>query len=37
LNDLLGVEMLAIGDIILTEILQGFQDDKDFKTAKACC
>jgi predicted nucleic acid-binding protein len=35
LDALLGVELIAIGDIILTEILQGFQNDKDFKTAKA--
>jgi predicted nucleic acid-binding protein len=35
LDALLGVELLAIGDIILTEILQGFQSDKDFKTAKS--
>jgi predicted nucleic acid-binding protein len=34
LDALLGVELIAIGDIILTEILQGFQSDKDFKTAK---
>ena len=35
LNSLLGVELIALGDIILTEILQGFQHDKDFKIAKA--
>ncbi len=35
LDSLLGVELIAIGDIILTEILQGFQSDKDYKTAKA--
>ena len=35
LDSLLGVELIAIGDIILTEILQGFQCDKDFKTAKS--
>ncbi len=35
LDSLLGVELIAIGDIILTEILQGFQSDKDFKTAKS--
>jgi hypothetical protein len=23
-----------MGDLILTEVLQGFQSDKDFKTAK---
>ena len=35
LGSLLGVELIAIGDIILTEILQGFQSDKEFKTAKS--
>ena len=35
LDSLLGVELIAIGNIILTEILQGFQNDKDFKVAKA--
>lgn len=29
-----GKEPLVVGDIILTEVLQGFQSDKDFKTAK---
>lgn len=31
----LGDETVAIGDLILTEILQGFRSDKDYKTAKA--
>jgi predicted nucleic acid-binding protein len=35
LDSLLGVELIAVGDIILTEILEGFQNDNDFKTAKA--
>jgi predicted nucleic acid-binding protein len=35
LDALLGIELIAIGDIILTDILQGFQNDKDFKTAKS--
>jgi predicted nucleic acid-binding protein len=35
LDSLLGFELIAIGDIILTEILQGFQSDKDFNTAKS--
>jgi len=30
----LGSEPLVMGDIILTEVLQGFQSDKDFNTAK---
>lgn len=35
LDSLLGVELIAIGDVILTEVLQGFLSDKDFKTAKS--
>jgi len=34
LDALLGVEPLAVGDIILTEVLQGFRNDADYKTAK---
>jgi hypothetical protein len=34
LDGLLGVEPLAIGDLILTEVLQGFPDDKDFHQAR---
>lgn len=34
LDDLLGREPLAIGDLILTEVLQGFVDDRDFATAR---
>lgn len=34
LDRLLGNEPLAIGDLILTEVLQGFADDRDFNTAK---
>lgn len=30
----LGREDLIIGDLILTEVLQGFKSDKDFDTAK---
>ena len=33
LDSLLGIEPLAIGDIILTEVLQGFRKDEDYKTA----
>ena len=35
LHELLSVEQIIIGDIILTEILQGFRKDSDFKKAKA--
>lgn len=35
LDALLGNELIGIGDIILCKVLQGFQSDKDFKTAKA--
>lgn len=30
----LGVEALAIGDLILAEVLQGFRDDRGFNEAK---
>jgi predicted nucleic acid-binding protein len=30
LDALLGNELIVIGDIVLTEVLQGFQDDRDF-------
>ena len=35
LDTLLGVEPLGIGDLILTEVLQGFRTDADFAQAKA--
>lgn len=34
LDGLLGVEPIAIGDIILTVVLQGFRNDQDYETAK---
>lgn len=34
LDSLLGSEPLAIGDLILAEVLQGFRSDADFHTAK---
>jgi len=34
LDRLLGHELLAIGDLILTEVLQGFEDERDFNEAK---
>jgi predicted nucleic acid-binding protein len=34
LDSLFGIELIVIGDIILTEVLQGFQDDKDFNKAR---
>ncbi|MGL5836336.1 MAG: type II toxin-antitoxin system VapC family toxin [Waterburya sp.] len=34
LDQLLGIELLGIGDIILTEVLQGFRTDQDYRTAK---
>jgi predicted nucleic acid-binding protein len=35
LDSLLGREPLAVGDLILTEVLQGFDSDRDFHTAQA--
>jgi len=34
LNVLLGRELIVIGDLILTEVLQGFRRDRDFRKAK---
>ena len=34
LDSLLGVKLLCTGDLILTEVLQGFKNDTDFTTAK---
>lgn len=33
LDELLGHELIAIGDLILAEVLQGFASDRDFKQA----
>lgn len=35
LDTLLGSEPLAIGDLILTEVLQGFSADREFNQAKS--
>ncbi len=35
LNDLLGREIVIIGDYILAEVLQGFRSNKDYKEAKS--
>jgi predicted nucleic acid-binding protein len=34
LNSALGNTPIIMGDLILTEVLQGFQSDRDFRTAK---
>ncbi len=34
LDELLDREPLAVGDLILTEVLQGFRHDRDYRTAK---
>ena len=34
LEELLSTQTLAIGDLILTEVLQGFSSDKDFSEAR---
>ena len=34
LDRLLGREPLAIGDLILTEVLQGFAEERDFERAR---
>lgn len=35
LDNTLGQQHIAIGDLILTEVLQGFRHDKDYNTAKS--
>jgi predicted nucleic acid-binding protein len=35
LDALLSTEIIAAGDLIVAELLQGFRSDKDFQTAKA--
>jgi len=34
LDSLLGTELVAIGDLMLAEVLQGFSSDRDFNQAK---
>ena len=34
LDGLLDAELIVIGDLILTEVLQGFHHDKDYRQAK---
>ncbi len=34
LDNALGMTPIAIGDLILTEVLQGFRQDKDYKVAR---
>jgi predicted nucleic acid-binding protein len=34
LDSLLGREPIVIGDLVLTEVLQGFREDKDYRRAK---
>ena len=34
LSEILGLEEVVIGDLILAEVLQGFRSDTDYKTAK---
>lgn len=35
LDQLLGHEQLGVGDLILTEVLQGFADEREFSAARA--
>ena len=34
LDSLLDHELLGVGDLILTEVLQGFDDEQDFEKAR---
>ncbi len=35
LDAILDLEPVAVGDVILTEVLQGFRHDRDYRTAKS--
>ncbi len=35
LDAALGTTRVVVGDLVLTEVLQGFRDDADFRTARA--
>lgn len=35
LDRALGIQSIAVGDLILTEVLQGFRSDRDFATANS--
>ena len=35
LDDVLGVEPVVTGDLILAEVLQGFRAERDFRRARA--
>lgn len=35
LDSLLGIEYIAVGDIILTEVLQGFKSDRDYQITQS--
>lgn len=35
LDQILGIRPVAVGDLIFTEVLQGFKHDNDYRTAKA--
>ncbi len=35
LDDLLGRDLVLVGDLILAEVLRGFRNDKSFRTARS--
>lgn len=35
LDQLLGVKPVAVGDLVLTEVLQGFRRDRDYRIARS--
>jgi hypothetical protein len=35
LDTILGVEPIAVGDLILTEVLQGFRSERGYRTARS--
>ncbi|MHB0876893.1 MAG: type II toxin-antitoxin system VapC family toxin [Anaerolineae bacterium] len=34
LDDALSIEVIAVGDLVLAEVLQGFRDDAEFEAAR---
>ena len=34
LDDILGTQLVIVGDLILAEVLQGFRDERDFRRAR---
>jgi predicted nucleic acid-binding protein len=35
LDDTIGADLIVVGDLVLSEVLQGFRSDADFETARS--